>query len=300
MTRPDLLIRLARILLIIPLRWAIVPTVRSFVRRWPHLRIAASSAYYLGAAMSSRGERLVGTLASGSRISLRLDDYAHHHIYFFGTYEEPLTRLMQHIVGPGCVALDVGANVGYYSLLIRDLAGEACEVHAFEPNPELASLLEESVRLNRTNSVKVVRAACGSSNGVELLYLSPDRTNTGRSTFLSDTFPDARTLQVRVIRLEDYCRENNLRPQLVKIDVEGYEARVLAGMGDLLRRRIPEFLIVELRGGAAEPTARDVVHQLNTYGYSAHSGSSLSEQVEPANLTIPFGSTADFVFRRLK
>jgi FkbM family methyltransferase len=221
-----LLTGLSRVLTADPLGRATVPFVRRLARRWPSRRVVTTSAYYFGAAMSKRRERRVGRLLTGAQMELNLEDYAHHHIYFFGTYELPTTRFLRRVVEPGWTVLDVGANAGYYCLLIHDLTRGHAQIHAFEPNPAMADLLDRSVRLNTAKHlITVVRAGAGAENGQLELHLSPERTNTGRSTFLKGTFPEADVITVPVVRLDQYCFDRRISPDLVKIDVEGFESK---------------------------------------------------------------------------
>src|SRR5438309_3634728 len=113
-------------------------------RRWPEPRPIRTAAYYTGEALARQGGRLVGTLESGSEIVLDPRDHGHREIYFTGLYEGPTTALFHKVATKGWTVLDVGANAGYFSLLAWDLGGPDSSIHAFEPHPELADLLEAS------------------------------------------------------------------------------------------------------------------------------------------------------------
>jgi FkbM family methyltransferase len=235
----------------------------------PHRRPAASLAYYMGAAMARRGEVRVGELKSGSRIALDLSDFAHHHIYFFGTFEEPTTRFIQSIAKPGWTVVDVGANAGYFSLLARDLGGPRAVIRSFEPNPALADLLSRSIALNGADEVALERVACGAQEGQSKLYLSDDRTNSGLASLVPGGLAGQTSVDVPVVRLDAYCEAHSLDPMLVKIDVEGYEEQVLRGMSGLLERRVPSYLICEVGVGQTPP--QRIIELMAGHRYAAHS-----------------------------
>jgi FkbM family methyltransferase len=247
--------------------------------------------------MSARGERRLGRLRTGARIALNLEDYAHHHVYFFGTYELPITRFLQRVVEPGWTVLDVGANAGYYSLLAHDITHGKVTVHAFEPNPSMAKLLESSVDLNCAgDEITVVRAGCGSEAGRRQLHLSPECTNTGRSTFLRETFPESELVPVDVIRLDEYCVERDLSPDLVKIDVEGFEHEVVGGMEALLEAGFPRYLICELAERPGRPSPQRLIEYLADRGWRAMDLDA-DGNLEPLTLRTDVQLVQDVVFQ---
>lgn len=199
-------------------------------------------------------------------MAVDIRDYAHRHAFLFGVYEEDLTRLIVRISRPRWTVLDVGANAGYVSLLAADLGGPGSRVLAFEPNPRMVELLRRSAVLNRRAPLEIVEAACGGHDGQVSLSLSPDLHNTGLST-LAGELTDARRLSVEMVRLDRFCASRGLRPDLVKIDVEGTEAGVLLGAEGLLREGLPPFVVCELWPA----TRDDVVGYMADMGYTVHS-----------------------------
>lgn len=152
-----------------------------------------------------------------------------------GTYEREQTRLFQEHIRPGATVLDVGAHVGYYTLLSAVLAGPGGKVHAFEPNPANADFLRRHVRINRLGNVRVEQAAVS------------DRAGRARFDFGTGSgtghLADAGALEVRTLRLDDYCAEHGLAPTAVKIDVEGAEMSVLKGARETLARHHPTLFL---------------------------------------------------------
>lgn len=152
-----------------------------------------------------------------------------------GTYEREQTRLFVQHVRPGATVLDVGAHVGYYTVLSAVLAGPSGRVHAFEPNPRNAEFLRRHVRINRLDTVRVEQAAVSDHEGTARFHFG-----TGSGT---GHLADAGALEVRTLRLDDYCAQHALAPAAIKIDVEGAEMSVLAGAFDTLARHHPTIFL---------------------------------------------------------
>lgn len=145
---------------------------------------------------------------------------------FAGTYEPEQTRLFREYVKPGATLLDVGAHVGYYTLLAAALVGRSGRVVAFEPNPRNYAFLRRHVAVNGCHHVEVEDAAVSDENGVAAFEFGTG-TGTGRLTGRSVTADGA--VEVRTVRLDDFCAARSVAPDAIKIDVEGAELNVLRG-----------------------------------------------------------------------
>jgi len=182
----------------------------------------------------------------------------------FGVYEEEVTRLFHQLSSPAWTVLDVGANVGYFSLVAAEAGGIGARIFAFEPNPQMATLLRRTLALNGRSQVELVAAACGERDDKVELHLSPDPHNTGLSTVRH--LAGTKRLTVNELRLDTFCAEHDVEPDLIKIDVEGAEDSVLRGAEGLLRRGIPKHVICEVW----EATRSEVVSYMADLGYTAH------------------------------
>ena len=178
--------------------------------------------------------------SSGFEMHLDLTDALQLYIFLFGVWEPSTTALVERLVGSGDVVIDVGAHVGYYSLLASRLGAK---VSAFEADPEMANRLKMNVEINDLGSVEVQQVAVASDQSGRVLHRGP-RHNRG----LSSTSPrwnlsDAGT--VDSARLSDLVDPTLLsRVCLVKIDVEGAEPDVLAGMEDMWSQLSPDAVVL--------------------------------------------------------
>ncbi len=85
-------------------------------------------------------------LRTGGRVAADVGDHLHRHMFFRGEYEPAVTRFMASIARPSWTVVDVGANVGYFSVLAADLGGPGSQIMAFEPHPQLNGMLTLTAR----------------------------------------------------------------------------------------------------------------------------------------------------------
>jgi len=175
--------------------------------------------------------------AGGGRLICCLDDWIPWTVFVFGRYisETEDERFMVSCAagGPqGQTIFDIGANIGYYTVQLARTAGPGARLHAFEPVSSTAALLAENVALNGLRNVVVNRAIVSDTLGAQPIYLSAT-ANTGQSSLVRAS---ARSETVDTVTVDAYCQARNIeRIDLVKVDVEGHELRVLQGMAGLLR-----------------------------------------------------------------
>jgi FkbM family methyltransferase len=150
-----------------------------------------------------------------------------------GDYEPHLTAVFERYCRPGMTVVDVGANLGYYSLLAARLVGPSGRVVALEPNSENCRLLLSSLRLGRVGNVDLVPIACDTTTG--WAYYS---THVGSNGGLvdDDDLLGRPGLVVPTFRLDDVVHE---RVDFLKLDVEGAEGRVVQGATRILEQDRP-------------------------------------------------------------
>lgn len=190
--------------------------------------------------MFSRSE-VTRTVPAAGLMMLRPWEYIEARLFFYRTWEPEITRVIQGCVEPGDVAIDIGANVGYYSLVMSRLAGPAGAVYAVEPSPSIRARLERHLELNGVRNVVVL--PFGVSNRSEERYLKlSGESNCGDTHFVDD--PGEANIEGRLPlrRLVDLVPAADLaRCGLIKVDVEGMEVEVLEDLLEnlpLMRRKL--------------------------------------------------------------
>jgi len=166
----------------------------------------------------------------GHRLVLDREDSLRLSLY--QAYEPFETRVVEREVAPGQVVLDVGANIGYYTLLLARAVGERGRVFAFEPVLSNLKLLETNVELNGYQNVVLVSKAVTSRSGHAQLFLSHFCCGNHTLFVPEENSP---SVLVETVSLDDFFRDFRGEVDLVKIDTEGAEGQVLRGMDSLLR-----------------------------------------------------------------
>ncbi len=180
----------------------------------------------------------------GIRIKLNLDNYFQNNIRY-GYYEYEVRTLVENSLKAGDIFLDIGANIGYMTLLAANKVGDKGRVFSFEPNPDVLPYLQENVRFNKLRNTTIENSAVSKSNGVATLYCGIEHA---LSTMQADTglLQIKNTVTTKTISIDDYLEKNNVpvdRISLVKIDTEGHEYSVLDGMRGLIQNGKASFII---------------------------------------------------------
>lgn len=156
--------------------------------------------------------------------------------YRYVTWNQDEYRAFRSALGPGKVAFDIGANVGCYSMLFGQWVGAAGKVFAFEPSPSTFAGLERHVTLNGLGGVvRAVRAAV-SDHSATAEFLVLDNQGTSRLAAGGEAGSSPRAVRVPTISVDEFCDREGVTPDLMKIDVEGFELAVLRGARETIKR----------------------------------------------------------------
>jgi FkbM family methyltransferase len=177
---------------------------------------------------------------------------SHTHGCWLGSYEYEKRLAFERIVQPGQIVFDVGANVGFYTLLASVLVGPGGRVFAFEPIEQNLVFLRKHLSLNHALNVTVLAVAASDHKGTALFD-----TSSGRAM---GSLGDGGSLRVDVITLDELIDTGELPvPNYIKLDVEGAELRVLKGAAKLLAKHHPVLFVsihsAELRSQCCEMLA---------------------------------------------
>ena len=190
----------------------------------------------------------------GARMNLRFPDTVQSYVYFFGVWEPAITDYLLATLRPGDIVIDIGANVGYDSLLAAHCVGAAGQVFAIEASPSVFRLLQDNLALNQTGGVTAINAAVCAEVGPVAIYLH-DPTNLGGSTIVPSVAMDRSVTHEAIVRgapLSDLVPPATIRAaRLIKIDVEGAEWPVVQGFAPLLSELSPRTeLLIEVNAQA--------------------------------------------------
>ena len=175
--------------------------------------------------------------------SMRVN-WALHKTYVFGTYEPGVVQGLEELVQPGWTAVDVGANIGYFTLLMANRVGPQGKVIAFEPLAENFRILKENIQLNGHSNVIAENLALMSRAGrIELRSATPGAITWVASVKI-DQNSAVESQSVEAVTLDEYVQRKGIaKVDFLKIDVEGAEASVLEGATSVLDRDKPILLI---------------------------------------------------------
>jgi FkbM family methyltransferase len=233
------------------------------------------------AAYVGRGQILAETAFGHLMILAAADRSITPHIIRDGYFDRGLTHFIQRSLRPGMVYVDVGANMGVYAVLAASCVGEGGRVVAIEAIPRLAEMVSDNLAMNGFLARSRVLPFAAANQNCEMTIYEFDRIQ-GHNTLLpevakigEDTYLDKpKPLTVQAKRLSDLLAKTAVeRPNLIKIDVEGYELEVLKGARDFLAAGKRPDLILEwhpefmIRSGAPEELYATLAKDL---GYSIH------------------------------
>jgi FkbM family methyltransferase len=178
------------------------------------------------------------TIARGPAQGLLMDVAGSRPSYLLGTAEPDVVAVFERHLSRGDVALDLGANVGFFTLVSAALVGPEGRVVAFEPLPDNAAALRRNVALNALAHVAVVEAAVSDSEG------SADLTLGESDQVASLAFDDRgeETIRVETVTIDAEMQRRGLAPTMIKIDVEGAEDAVVRGAIETLTTHRPVVL----------------------------------------------------------
>jgi len=149
----------------------------------------------------------------------------------YGLREPTSTRIYTEILKRGMRVVDVGAHVGYYTLLASKRVGDKGMVYAFEPNPYNFAILKYNVNLNTKRNIKLYNLALGDQEGEILFCHDVKRSNLSRIIF-DNKECYGRTIRVRQTTLDNIIGDETV--DVIRMDVEGYEYRILKGAKKIL------------------------------------------------------------------
>ena len=169
-----------------------------------------------------------------ARFRCFVGDVVGRHLFKYGVHEEENSRfLLDNLkLKKFEIGLDIGANLGWYTVLISKNSHEQATLYAFEPDSDNFSLLQHNIKLNECSNVQTFKQAVSNKSENLNLYKYPKK-NCGKHSLLPQK--DCQEVEVAAITLNDFFKDKNLEKiRFIKIDIEGYELTALKGASSLL------------------------------------------------------------------
>jgi len=192
---------------------------------------------------------------------------------FTGMWEERETVFFKKITNKGMHILDIGANIGYFTLQFSKSVGSKGKVTSFEPNPKSFAILEKNVLKNNLKNVVLYKKAVSDFSGNAKFYIS--KSNAGDNRFegklIHDDDDKRQQIEVEVIKLDDFI--DNEQVDLMKIDTQGAEMKVFKGASKIIKNNpnlkiITEFWPIGLFAQGTEPL--DFLSRIKKLGFKIY------------------------------
>lgn len=150
-----------------------------------------------------------------------------------GMHEKTIVDLVKNEIHEGDIVIDIGAHIGYYTVLFAKLVGPKGKVFAFEASPTNFEILKKNVAVNDYQNVILNNKAVSDKNGKLTLYVAGE---TSTQNFLFEPEKTTETIEIDTITLDEYFLDFDNKIDFMKIDVVGAEPRVIKGMNTILRK----------------------------------------------------------------
>ena len=246
---------------------ALTPAARAWIRYAP----GAAGKRWLWQTFHWRQREFACRTRHGGRMFGNTQDLIQRHIYFFGNWEPNISAWIAATLRPGDCFIDVGANIGHYSLLASRLVGDTGRVVAIEAAPWIHAWLDRHVALNRRRNIRTVAVAAAATRGVVKLYAG-NPGNIGKTSTIASS--GASGVDVPAVPLAEILQADECaHARIIKIDVEGAELQVLRGLVPLLPRlRDDVEIAMEIAAATTPEAARardEIFDTLHAHGFSA-------------------------------
>lgn len=154
--------------------------------------------------------------------------------------EPEFMDIIEKEVSEGMIALDIGANIGYVTLLLADLVGEKGQVYAVEPSPRNFSILKKNIELNNySERVSVFQLGISNVSGTTKLYIS----KSSNLHSIAKSFNARESIKIKTLKGDDFLKDKPV-PNFIKMDIEGAEVEAIEGMMNTLKKARPPLKIL--------------------------------------------------------
>ncbi len=213
------------------------------------------------------------------------DQIVSHGIVTWRSWEKFESELFEKTIKRGDIVLDIGAHIGYYTLIAAKKVGPSGKVFAFEPNERNFGLLKKNVETNNLTNVVLFKNAVSEKKGILKLFISS--SNSGDHRIYSNN--EARDeIEVTTLSLDDVFKKINKSVDVIKMDIQGAELKALRGAALLLKSSSSLKIFTEFwpRGFfEAGDNPKDYLNLLDQYGFIFYNINSSEEKIEKTTIS---------------
>jgi len=179
-------------------------------------------------------------------MELVLNEYLQSQLYLFGEFEPATVKVLKRLVKSGDTVLDIGANVGYISLVLAKCVENSGKVFSFEPDSKNFASLKRNLALNADCNIEPIAKAVSDSHQPIRLYHAKFDFNAGAHSMLPSEKHSSDFVEIEATTIDEFVTSHGLKKiDVIKIDIEGAEMKAFNGMTETLRNSRP-LIVCEL------------------------------------------------------
>ncbi len=181
-------------------------------------------------------------------------------VRYEGTYEKDLSSATEQLISEGDTVIDVGANFGWYSILMANSVGSKGRVFSYEPNEAIFPTLQQNIKLNNFED-RIKLTKCGIGEKKELAFLAADDSESAIGYFdksLTEAGQGHSSKGIQIHALDELMAKNINKISFIKVDVEGFEPFVIRGAKKIFSADNPPAMLMEFNIEAIERQNLDV------------------------------------------
>lgn len=238
--------------------------------------------------LAKSGKVEVVPIGNGITIKCNLWDELQNGVWWLGdSFEKNQTSYIKSILKPGMTLLDVGANIGYYSIIASPILGDRGQIHAFEPVAQQYADLQANISRNNLKNIHAKKLIVSEKSGMMTINLGGD-DNSGTASVAFAPSNNGRSETVETVSLDEYVAKNRLKVDVIKVDVEGHELSVFKGARETLKQQKP-ILLAEVkqflfkRAGTSREELYSFLSELGYQAYAIRNNASLEKLNTPSD-----------------
>ncbi|MFH0936553.1 MAG: FkbM family methyltransferase [Candidatus Woesearchaeota archaeon] len=213
-------------------------------------------------------ERIVLKEIQGNKMHLDLNDkIVSTKLFMNNIWEETETKLFKDMIQENMTVIDIGAHIGYYTLIAAKLIGKKGKVYSFEPNPDNFALLKKNIEENGYKNVTLINKAISNKKGFLKLFINPESSG-GASIYEKE---NAKYYTNIIATTLDESLKNIKKIDIIKMDIEGAEILALEGMSNIIKRNKNIKLIIEFNPEGIKKLGYEpinLINKLKNFGFT--------------------------------